>query len=94
MLMNTILELEINRKVNIEMTSEKPNTIYMFYKHKIGIIIPLNEQIENFKTIVDEGFLSSLQDTPYLNEDMEKNPNDVHIFGREEMILKHKGNKQ
>jgi hypothetical protein len=65
------------------------NDVFLFYKHKV-ICWPRDGAFEVgcafIKENVDSGNFNMLPDNPFLNEEMEKYPNDVHVFGKLEAI--------
>jgi hypothetical protein len=66
------------------------NDVYLFYKHKVIRWIPnvsIDKGCEFIKASVDAGNFNTLPDTPFLNEEMEKYPDDVHVFGKQEKII-------
>lgn len=65
--------------------------IFLFYKHKVIRWFPnvsIDQGCEFIKENVDAGNFNTMPDTPYLNEEMEKYPNDVHVFGKLETLKK------
>jgi hypothetical protein len=55
---------------------------YIYYKHKVAGPFPeITEEIVTFwKGMVNGGLMRSLQDTGFLNEDVENHPDEVHII--------------
>lgn len=59
---------------------------YIWYKHKIaGPFTEVDSFIPMWKSMVDSGKMDSLEDSPFLNDDMRNYPNDVHILCRPEL---------
>jgi hypothetical protein len=67
------------------------NDVFLFYKHKVIRWFPnvsIDQGCAFIKENVDAGNFNMMPDTPYLNEEMEKYPNDVHVFGKLEAMKK------
>lgn len=55
---------------------------YLFYKHQVAGPFPeITEGIKKaFKTMIDNHVGAKLVETPFINDEMKANPNDVHVF--------------
>jgi len=59
---------------------------YIWYKNKVSTYPEEfgEKAVKFFAEAVDQGLMKDLPDTPPLNEDMEKYPNEIHIIMRKE----------